>query len=234
MDIGKAFKYMFDDEDWLKKIAIGGVLNIIPVVNFIPFGYGLRQLKNVSQGRDLPLPEWDDFGGDFMRGLIVFVGGLIYILPVILLQILAVIIGAVASGSSSEASGVGALCASALSCLMVLYGIAMMVWLPAAILKHVETGELGGFFRFSEIWDFVRTNISQYIVVVLLNIVAQLVASIVGGIACGIGVVFTTFWATLVMVHLLGQLGGATASGNYTGAMPPYGTTPPPPMGGEL
>lgn len=234
MDIGKAFKYMFDDEGWLKKIAIGGVLNIIPVVNFIPLGYGLRQLKNVSQGRDLPLPEWDDFGGDFMRGLMVFVGGLIYMLPVILLQILAVVIGAVASGSDSGASGAGALCASALSCLMVLYGIAMMVWLPAALLKYVEVGELGGFFRFSEIWDFVRTNISQYIVVVLLIIAAQLVASIVGSIACGVGVIFTTFWATLVVMHLLGQLSGSLSGGDYTGTMTQYGTTPPPPMGGDL
>ena len=34
MDIGSAFTFMFDDEEWIKKIAIGGgiILNLMPCV----------------------------------------------------------------------------------------------------------------------------------------------------------------------------------------------------------
>jgi len=34
MDIGKTFTYVFEDEDWVKKVLIGGVINLIPIVGF--------------------------------------------------------------------------------------------------------------------------------------------------------------------------------------------------------
>lgn len=209
MDYGKAVKYMFDDKDWLKKILIGGVLNIIPVVNFIPVGYGLRTLKAVGEGRDTPLPEWDDWGGDFMKGLLVAVAGLVYAIPIIVLAILSVIVAAIAggSGSSSDAAGgFAALCMTGISCLNVLWGIAMALFLPAAILKFVKVGEFGAFFRFGEIWDFIKSNLGDYVIALLVAWLAAVVASVVGGIACGIGVLFTSFWAILVAANLFGQL----------------------------
>jgi hypothetical protein len=210
MDYGKAVKYMFDDKDWLKKILIGGVLNIIPVVNFIPVGYGLRTLKAVGEGRDTPLPEWDDWGGDFMKGLLVAVAGLVYAIPIIVLAILSAIVTAIAtsgsSGSSETAGGIATLCLSGITCLNVLWGIAMALFLPSAILKFVKAGEFGAFFRFGEIWDFIKSNLGDYIVALLVAWLAAVVASVVGSIACGIGVLFTGFWATLVAANLFGQL----------------------------
>ena len=209
MDYGKAVKYMFDDKDWLKKILIGGVLNIIPIVNFIPVGYGLRTLKAVGEGKDTPLPEWDDWGGDFMKGLLVAVAGLVYAIPIIVLAILSVIVAAIAggSGSSSDAAGgFAALCMTGISCLNVLWGIAMALFLPAAILKFVKVGEFGAFFRFGEIWDFIKSNLGDYIIALLVAWLAAVVASVVGSIACGIGVLFTSFWAILVAANLFGQL----------------------------
>ncbi|MHB1294754.1 MAG: DUF4013 domain-containing protein [Anaerolineae bacterium] len=206
LDIGKSFKFMFDDQDWLKKIAIGGVLNLIPFVNLIPIGYSLRTLKNVSEGRDLPLPEWDDWGGDFMKGLLAgFVAPFIYAMPAILLAIVGSLVAAIA-GDGQSGETVAGLCMSAVSCLAVLYSLLISVILPAAWVKYVETDEFGAFFRFGEIWQFIREHLSDYIIAVLLMLVAGTVASIVGGIACGIGVLFTTFWAMLVTAHLLGQI----------------------------
>ena len=60
MDIGSAFTFMFDDEEWVKKLAIGGgiaflgsVLSgvFIGVVLFLPLiGYTLETIKRVRDG----------------------------------------------------------------------------------------------------------------------------------------------------------------------------------------
>lgn len=221
MDYGRSFKYVFDDQDWLKKIAIGGVLNIIPIANFIPIGYSLRALRSTAEGHDLPLPEWDDWGGDFVRGLLVLVAVLIYALPIFILQGLAMIIGAVAGSASSDAAAVAGLCITAVSCLAGIWGLLMGIFIPAAYTRYTMDGGFGAFFRFGEIWSFIRGNLGSYIIAILLILVVQLVAAIVGSIACGIGVAFTSFWGMLVSANLLGQVyaesqgGGESASFGY-------------------
>jgi len=210
MDIGKSFTYVFDDKDWVKKVAIGGVVNIVPILSFVNTGYMLRTLKRVSEGNAQPLPEWDDWGGDFVRGLVgSFLAPLIYSLPAILLSILYAIVVAIADASGSS-EGVVTLCSTLLTCLTSLWGILMVLWLPAGLIQYAMSGEFGAFFRFGELWAFIRENLSNYIVAILLIIVASLVASLAGGILCGIGVLFTTFWAMLVAAHLLGQVKAAS------------------------
>jgi len=218
MDIGKSFSYVFDDKDWLKKVAIGGLLNIVPIVNLIPGGYAVRTLKNVSEGKDKPLPEWDDWGGDFMKGLMVTLASLIYAIPMFILGGLSAAVSAIGSASStSDAEAIAGVCAVGLSCLYALWGLVMGVILPAATVKYAKSGEFASFFRFSEIYRFISTNLGDYIIALLLSIVAFLVASIAGSILCGIGLLFTMFWVTLVGAHLLGQVEPQPASSSTTG-----------------
>jgi len=34
MDFGKAVSFTFDDPDWITKVAIGGVVTLVPILNF--------------------------------------------------------------------------------------------------------------------------------------------------------------------------------------------------------
>jgi hypothetical protein len=214
MDIGRAFTYMFDDEKWVEKLVIGGLLtlaSIIPVVNLftglVIVGYALRILRRVSRGEELPLPEWDDWGGDWVRGLMVVLAGLIYSLPILILTGLSSLVGAIGGyqGSGQAAEGVAGVCAAATSCLSALWGLAMAVVYPAALINYANEEQFAGFFGFGEIFRFIGDNLGDYIVAILLLIVARLVAGL-GVIACGIGVFFTAFWSALVGMHLLGQV----------------------------
>ena len=85
MDIGKSFSYVFEDQQWHQKVLIGGIISLIPIVNFAATGYFLEQTKRVTEARELPLPEWDNFGGYFMKGLMTFVATFVYSLPAILI-----------------------------------------------------------------------------------------------------------------------------------------------------
>lgn len=205
MDIGKAFTYVLDDENWIKKILIGGVVTIIPIVNLIAAGYGLRVLKNVAQGEEKPLPEWDDWGGDFMKGLMVAIGGIIYALPVILLTILSAIVTAISADQYGNVSGFGATCLFGTQCLSILWGIAMALWMPAAMIRYALTDDFGAFFRFAEIWALISGNLGAYGMAILTMIIASIAGSL-GMIVCIVGVIFTSFYATLVAMHAYGQV----------------------------
>jgi hypothetical protein len=85
MDIGSSFTYMFEDESWIKKILIGGIVSLVPIVNFAALGYVVEVIRNVRDGRPTPLPEWDDFGQYFMNGLWLAIIGLVYSIPFLLL-----------------------------------------------------------------------------------------------------------------------------------------------------
>jgi hypothetical protein len=227
MDATRSFKYVFEDKDWIKKVLIGGVLNLIPVIGqAFMWGYGLRQLKNVTEGRELPLPEWNDWGGDLMRGIMVFLGYLVYAIPLIILGIFSGIFGslgtsaALAAARAGHATGTGiwGICVCGISIVNFIYGIALAIWLPAAILNYVNAGTFMGFFKFADILAMIRNNLKNYIMVILVWVAAMIVAGIVGGIVCGVGTLFTLFIANLVFVHMLGQFSLSISGSPFGGA----------------
>ncbi len=210
MDIGRSFTFMFDDEEWIKKILIGGILFIIPIVNFVVFGYFIDTLKNVIEGQEIPLPELD-FGDQFRKGLMVFLASLIYAIPIIALSIMIAIVSAILGGAGEEAGeGVAAMCALGGNCIIFIYALVLAVILPAASILYANSGEFGAFFRFGEIIGLITSNVGGYVVALLIAWVASMVAGLVGSIACGIGIIFTSFWSYLVLAHLFGQYYNST------------------------
>ncbi len=209
MDIGRSFTYMFEDQDWLKKILIGGVVNLIPIVNLAATGYFIETIRNTAEGQELPLPEWgEDFGGKFMKGLMAGIAGFLYALPIMLVVGLVIGLTAVLAGASDEdVAATGAtICSMIGYCLMFVYMILLMLFLPAATVRYALTEQFGAFFRFGEIFALIKANIGGYIIALVVALLAGLVAQIVGGIACGIGIFFTLMWAMLVGANLLGNL----------------------------
>jgi hypothetical protein len=204
MDIGASFSYMFQDENWIKKILIGGIVGIIPIVNFAAIGYMVQVIRNVRAGQPLPLPEWDNFGQYFMDGLWIFLIFLVWSIPIILLACLQGVGGAAVADNEDMASAYGII-SVCLSCLTFLWALIMSIVSPAILIRYSEIGEFMVGFRFSEIFSFISANLGSYIIVLLLMWVAGLVAGL-GIILCIIGVIFTQFWAYLVSGHLMGQL----------------------------
>lgn len=212
MDFGKAFSYVFEDQDWLKKVGLGGLIAIVPVLNFAVAGYGVEVLRRVVNNDPKPLPEWDDLGGKLVKGLIVTVIQFIYMIPIWLvscaMQVAVTAVGGVSqSGSSSSGDTMGAAMVaitSCFSCLMLIYGVFVGVILPAVIGNYAIKDQFGAAFRFGEVFGLVQKNLGLYVMVYLISIVAGLVAGL-GVIACFIGVLFTGFYAMLVIYHAYGQ-----------------------------
>ena len=243
MDYVKSFTFVFDDTRWVTKIAIGTGLVLLStaltfilvgiVGFFILAGYSVRLLQNVRDGREFPLPEWDDWGGDLVRGLKLAVVGFIWALPIFIFFAPIGIGSAIAdSGGAGEFFGVSILLCG--SCLMMLYGLFFALATPGFSIAYAQDEHISSGLRLTEIWEWTRANIGQVIIAVIVIIVAsliiQLVAGIAGTIACLVGLIITIPLASLATslytYHLYGQLAyqfpydGVGGAGDYAPIVP--------------
>jgi hypothetical protein len=183
-------------------------LSLIPVVNLVVIGYALKALKNVAEGAEHPLPAWDDFGGYFVKGLVSTLGAMVWALPIMIIAGLSAIISAVTGYDSADTTRVSTpvvLCIWSMSCVSGIWGLFLGFVLPAAFAEYAIHGDWGAFFRCGNMFKFIKANLGNYIVALVLAAVAEFVSGF-GVILCIIGVAFTQFWATLVGFHLLGQV----------------------------
>lgn len=234
MDVGKSFTFMFEDKNWIAKIAIGGLVTLfsfllIPIPLLV--GYALRTIKNVAEGASVPLPEWDNIGDMYVKGLTAIVGVVIWALPVIILSCCMVLVStALASGgsdSSSAISSLGGIVLTCLYCLVFVVGIAINLFVYAPLTNFALNNQINTFWDFAGAWRFIQANAGNYIIAFLLALVANFVAGF-GVIACFIGVFFTSFWALLVMSHLFGEVARNNMTPTDSSMLPPTPPSEPP------
>ena len=208
MDYGKIIRFPMNDKDWIMKIIIGGVLSIIPIVNFIASGFQLKVMKNAIN-KTPGMPEWKGFTDFFVKGLIIFVIALIYmIVPLI-------IFGAIA-GFSTLSYAMGDLTnpyAIVMTILPALFigGILLLIIgfiLPMAIAMYAKSDNFSDAFKFSEILNRIKSIFGEYlvsyIVIVIFGIILGLIMliPIIGWI---IGF-FGTFYLGVVALNMFGEL----------------------------
>ena len=195
MDIGRALTFTFQDSQWIKKVAIGGLLFLIPIVGWlIVAGYWLRLVRQVIEAEDLPLPEWNDFGGDLVRGLKIFVVALVWGIPAGILSLMTRF-----SGDELSSANLG------LQCLSTIVSLGVGFMQPLFATRVALTEDIGAGLQFGAIFNEVRPVATPLLVVLLMSFVTALLAA-VGLVLCLIGVVFTAFFAYVVQAHLYGQV----------------------------
>jgi hypothetical protein len=100
-------------------------------------------------------------------------------------------------------------------------------------MRYLATDSLGEAFKFGEVIATLRNHIGSFLMILAVGILAGLVASL-GVIACGIGVLFTGFYAQCVIGHVIGQAmqrifppqQPVYAAPGYYGPPPGYGPPP--------
>jgi hypothetical protein len=223
MDIVKSFTYMFEDERWITKLGIGAVLAffswlLLPIPLLV--GYSVAVLRNVRDGYERPLPEWDDWGQLFMDGLFVMIAQFVYTLPFLLLfcVVSIVMVGSVGMAEFSEELAAASMFATfGLSlCLLLIWAIAILFITPAIMIQYGRTGQLSACLRFGEVIALTRRNMGDILLVLVAYVVISFVllafTSFLSVIPCLgpilsylIGIAFSPY-LMMVLGHLYGQI----------------------------
>ena len=193
----------------MTKIAIGGLFYVaafLIIGIFFIMGYCARLARNVIAGIPNPLPEWDDLGEYFGEGLGLFVIGLAYMAPVVVIVAGIFIPAILVAGSVDEevlrnASGGAMSCAW---CLIFPLSLAVSFFLPGGLLLAVVERRFTAAFEFGRLWAFIKGNFANYLLAYVVYLVARFAVPF-GLILFCIGVVFTAFWAFVVATYAFGQ-----------------------------
>jgi len=82
MDFGYAFGYAFKDPDWFKKLAIMGLVTLIPVLGqFVLIGWMMALMRRVINRQEPALLPDLDFSAQLSDGFKAFVVGIVYQAP---------------------------------------------------------------------------------------------------------------------------------------------------------
>jgi len=208
-DFVKPLTFVFDDPRWVQKVLIGGlfiIASMFIIGIFFLLGYFARLARNVIRGDQQPLPEWDDLAEYFGEGARLFVVGLVYVIPLLIVAAIIVVPLAVA-GSASDNETIRSMAGMSVTCAWCLIfpiGLCMSLWMPAAFLMVIVKGDFKAGFEFRHIFTFIRANVGNYLLSFLVAIVAGF-ASQLGIILLCIGVIFTAFWARTVAIYAFAQ-----------------------------
>lgn len=149
VDIEAALTYPMESEDWLKTVAIGGVMLIFSfliVPMFVAYGYVARAIRANLDGEPEP-PTFGDWGTLIVDGVKVWVVGFLYMLIPLIVMVLTVgtFFVAVLTGSEAgAAAGFGTLILGMLLTfvLVLVFGYFAVV----AIVNMVSEDEFGAAF----------------------------------------------------------------------------------------
>ena len=210
IDFGKAFTFIFDDERWFDKLIVPVLVSLIPVVGGLAFtGYILRTIKNVIQNEVNPLPDFE-FGEDLSRGFRLFLIGLVYSLPIMLVVGLA-LIPMLRLNSNESLSALAVIFLVLALLLMIAYSLFLMLIQPIMTANFAVKDTFASGFELGLFFKRLGNNLRAWLVVFGGLILASIISPM-GSILFFVGVLLTTAYSQLMVAHLTGQAYAASES----------------------
>jgi hypothetical protein len=203
--ITDAFTWPTRDPEWLSKVLIIALILLIPVVGAInAIGWMLASLDRLRAGEERLAPANLSHLG---RGVRLFVVDLIYELALILIGALlyvpAVLIFAhEGSGTASAGLVSVAVLLSLLTFSVVTLGSLALNFAMPSIVLATDKGGISGGLGVADVLRRARLSMVNTLIAGLMLIAAGFIGSL-GTVACGIGVLFTTAYATAMQAWII-------------------------------
>jgi uncharacterized protein DUF4013 len=192
--VGEAFSYPFRDPGWVGKIAVQGLITIIPIVGWIATaGWLMITFDNVRSGRQELAPA----GFHLARGIGIFGVTVLYSL---VLNIPAWILDGIGNASNHANGYTGYYTGSPLNGLGSLWsflaGLFLDFLIPSLIVIVARNGFSGG-FDLGRVWAMATGNMNNSVIGGLVIFVAGIIGAL-GLVACCIGVFFTIVYSAAI------------------------------------
>ncbi len=211
--VGDAFGWAFKDPAWLGKIAVQGLILIIPIVGWIATtGWLMLAFENARSGRN----ELPPAGFHLSRGIGIFG---VYLIYGIVLSIPGFALNSIGSHTTSLESGFSYSTGSPLGSLWNLLTQLLIDFLSPTLIVMVYHHGFRGGFDLANIWKYATSNVTNSIVAALIIFVGSLIGAL-GLIACCIGVFFTIVYSISIQAAVAAWF-ERQQSAPATPAMPP-------------
>ena len=203
VDYVESVKRPFTD---IGKLVLGIVISIIPIVNFMFSGYLLNVAKSAMK-KDMDLPKWENWGTLFVEGLLAFVIGIIYMLPVVVILGGLLLVGGLSVpgliaggmlGMAGVMAGLGIYLA-----VLVIIALVLGFLSTVALLTYAETRDFSSAFAFRDIIKKAFTG--TYIVGFIITMVIVGVIAFIIGLIPLIGQFLSTFIVGTIAYTALAQ-----------------------------
>ncbi len=229
MDITQAFRYIFEDKQWLQKILIGSVLSLFSIF-LIPgiflSGYLIKIMQQVKSNKNSHLPEWNDWPELFNNGLNLYVANLVYSIPILFLSFvmlsigltyLHTIIGIVIIGEDAFQHASDLFVFTSIifvnnilfRLFQIIFPALILVYMycifPSMTIRYVNTNSIVETLNVKEVIAFTKNNLTDIAIIAAVMIAVRFVAQL-GLLFFIIGIFITGVVSTFVYGHLLGQL----------------------------
>jgi hypothetical protein len=201
MDFGRAFTFVLEDRDWVRKLLLVGLITLIPFAGWIfVLGWTLEISGRVTQGEAVILPGLEDFGERMVQGVKGFVIAFIYTLPI---TVVAMVYGGIFA-LNTDAAEAAVISTVLYVCCISAISLILAAFMPAAFGALADTGQIREAFRLGRILALIKAAPGAY----LLAIVGVWLAgflSMLGLLLFCVGIIFTAVYAAAVQGNLYGQ-----------------------------
>jgi hypothetical protein len=215
MDLMKNLSYIFDDDEWVTKLAImaavgfgAGILMIFLGAGLLlvaaQMGWMVQLIRNMRHGDENPMPDWSDFGGKIRLGAPMLGAWVVYsLLPLVVICFMLVPVGMTGSVSEDAAAALLTSMMCTLFPLLLFYGIPASVFYAAGTVEYVRTEEINAYFKFGQMWRTVSENMELTGQLVLYYIIIQVGLSLLS--STGVGSIVVMALNVPIVGYLLGQ-----------------------------
>lgn len=185
MGLGRAIVYIFDDRDWLHKIAIVCLLSafsLVPLVGLVGLaallGYLLVIIRNVKQRQPLLLPVWGNFERYIGDGAVMLFALCVYNLPILLMGGFLIAFPQFFAGNVFASGGAALLGLCCLVPIILIYTLAAWTMLAVATVRFATTQDARAYLQVNQLIRDVQTHsaatVQWLILVLLLNMILAL------------------------------------------------------------
>ncbi len=147
----EAMRAPFRDPDWLRKLLLGALLGLVPVLNFVAWGYVYRVFIDALNGAERTiLPEWRDWRAYLGAGFWLFIISIVYVvLGVVGLAGVASVLGLLPAGEDPART-------SGLLLLVMGLVVALYGFLPIAFTRFASEGRIWAAYDPEALWAEAR------------------------------------------------------------------------------
>lgn len=212
MDFTRAFSYAFDDKQWTEKLVITIImafLSSIPLIGLVALaallGFMVELIQNVRDGRPEPLPRWGNYGDKIASGGNVLVAWIVYNIGNFLAVCCIATVPSLMGNSQIFNSGFSLVVLCCILPMLLVYNIFIWAMLAVGVVRYAETGTIGVFFQFGDLFSTLNTHSRLIVQWVILSFIASLMLGFINIIPC-LGWLASLALIFPVQGHLLGQL----------------------------